>query len=302
MACPSNESLIRFIYKEGAAQEMQEFQNHINGCETCREELSSLRALDKALPEIIHSESRGEVAGEECPDALTLAGYLDRSLTPEERGRVETHLACCQSCLDDLAAAAEGLPVAANQYRKTPAHLLNEAIRLGAPSALSSSMSDSPGFLETLRQWFGPVGSRPRWAFAGLGACAIVVLALFLTSQMYQGQPETAPGAGPALNRLTQRDGSTARPVEDIVAESELDLSGDLKRALIDHDPKNTTGPQKQLLAIIEKKAPQLPVDKIKNVEIKENLLIAIASVSDLAGQVKLRLYKDGLLVISADS
>ena len=71
---------------------------------------------------------------------------------------------------------------------------------------------------------------------------------------------------------------------------------------MIDHDPKNKTESQKELFAIIEKKAPQMPLHKIKNVEIKQNLLIAIASVSDLAGQVKLHLYKDGLLIISADS
>ena len=302
MACPSNESLIRFIYEEGAAQEMQEFQSHIKGCETCRGELRSLRALDKALPEIIHSEYGGEVAGEECPDALTLAGYLDRSLTPEERGGVETHLARCQSCLDELVAAEHRLANRSSKYLKTPAHLLNEAVRLGAPSIPSSSTSKTAGLLENIRQWFGPVGSRPRWTFAGVGACAIVVLALFLTHQTYQRESETAPGDGPAINRLTQRDGGTARPAEDIVAESKLDLSGDLKRALIDHDPKNITGSQKQLLAIIEKEAPQMPVDRIKSVEIKQNLLIAIVSVSDLAGQVKLRLYKDGLLVIGADS
>ncbi len=302
MACPSNESLIRFIYKEAASKEMQEFQNHIKGCETCREEVRSIRALDKVLPEIIHAQPRGEVPGEECPDAVTLAGYLNHSLPTEERAGVETHLARCQSCLDDLVTAADGLASAPSQYRKTPATLLNEAVRLGAPSMPSSATSETPGLWEKIRQWFEPVFSRPRWTFAGVGACAIVVLALFLTRQMYQTEPETAPGDGPAINRLAQRDGGTARPVEDIVAEGKLELSGDLKRALIDHDPKNTTESQQHLFAIIGKKVPHMPVDQIKSVEIKQNLLIAIASVSDLAGQVKLRLYKDGLLVISADS
>jgi anti-sigma factor RsiW len=302
MACPSNESLIRFIYEEAAAKEMQEFQNHIKGCETCREAVGSIRALDRVLPGIIHAQPRGGVPGEECPDAVTLAGYLNHSLPTEERASVETHLARCQSCLDDLVTAADGLASAPSQYRKTPASLLNEAVRLGAPSMPSSSTSKTPGVWEKIRRWFEPVVSRPRWTFAGAVACAIVVLALFLTRQMYQRELEIAPGDGPAINRLMQRDGGTARGVEDIVAESKLDLSGDLKRALIDHDPKNITESQKQLLAIIEKNAPQMPVDQIKNVEIKQNLLIAIASVSDLAGQVKLRLYKDGLLVISADS
>jgi anti-sigma factor RsiW len=302
MACPSNENLIRFIYEEAASKEVQEIERHIDGCETCRDEVMSIRTLDKALPEIIHAEPDGDAPDEKCPDAMTLAAYLDGSLSPKERARVEAHLARCQFCMDELVTAADRLPSAPSQYRKTPAHLLNQAIRLGAPSVPLSSTPETRGVLEKIRQWFEPLVSRPRWAFAGVGACAVVVLAVFISRQMYQGGSEIAPQRGPTIDKLAQRDEHTARPVEDVVAESKLDLSGDLKRALIDYDPKNVTESRKELFAIIEKKAPQIPVDKIENVEIEQNLLIAIASVSDLAGQVKLRLYKDGLLVISGDS
>jgi anti-sigma factor RsiW len=302
MACPSSENLIRFIYQEAASNDILEIQKHIEGCEKCREEVMLIRALDEALPEMIHAEPSREVLAEKCPDAVTLAAYLDGSHSPEERARVETHLAYCQSCLDDLVAAADGLASEPSQYRKTPAHLLNEAICLRAPSTTLSSMPETPGVLGEIWRWLEPAVSRPRWAFAGVGGCAIAALAIFIATQLYQGEPEIVPGTGPAINKLAQRDGGAARPVEDIVAEGKLDLSHDLKRALIDHDPKNITESQKQLFVIIEKKAPHMPVDKIKNVEIEQNLLIAIASVSDLGGQVRLRLYKDGVLVIGAES
>src|SRR5262245_5929631 len=110
MACPNNESLIRFVYGEAAAQEMQEFQHHIKNCLTCGEEVRSLRALDEALPEIIRADSRSEVPGAGCPNALNLAGYLNLRLPPEERAGVETHLAHCQSCVEELVAAGHGPP------------------------------------------------------------------------------------------------------------------------------------------------------------------------------------------------
>ncbi len=302
MACPSDENLIRLIYQESASKEMQEFQNHIEGCERCREEVSSIRALDKALPEIMHADSGGDGSDKECPEAMTLAGYLDHRMALEERANLETHLAHCQICLDDLVAAADRLSTAP-QFRKTPAHLLDKAVRLGDPLMPWSFESKNPGVLEKIRQWFGAVVPRPRLAFAGVGACLVVVLAVLMAHQTYEDDSLIKPiDSGSALNKLAEGDGRTARPVKDVVAESKLDLNGDLKRALIDHDPKIITRSQNPLFAIIEKKAPQLPVDKIKNVEITQNLLIAIASVNDLAGQVKLQLYKDGLLVISADS
>ena len=300
MVCPSTEDLIRFVYQEAASNdELQQIKNHIFACEKCSAEVTSIQTLDEALAKIIHAKP-SEVSGEMCPDAMSLAAYAGASLASEERARVERHLASCQSCLDDLI-AAHGLANTASLYRKTPAHLLNKAIRLGVLSTEPGSTSESAGVLEKIRRWFEPLVSRPRWAFIGAGACAIV-LAVFMAHQIYQRESDLDPSAGPAINKLTQHDGDTTRPAEDIAAEGKLDLSGDLKRALIDHDPKNITPSQSPLLVIIEKKAPQMPVDKIKKVEIKQNLLIAIASVSDLAGQIKLQLYKDGLLVIGADS
>jgi len=303
MACPSDENLIRFVSEEVTSKEMQEFQNHIEGCERCREEVSSIRGLDKALPEIIYADPSGEGSDNECPEAMTLAGYLDHSMPQEERADLETHLAGCQTCLDYLVATADRLPTALNQYLKTPAHLLNKAVRLGDPSMPWSPRSENPGVLEKIRQWFEAVVPHPRLAFAGVGACAIVLLAVLIAHQTYEDDSQIKPiDSRPTLNKLAQRDGRTARPVEDVVAESKLDLNGDLKRALIDHDPKIITRSQNPLFAIIERKAPQITIDQIKDVEIEQNLLIAIASVSDLAGQVKLRLYKDGVLVIGVDS
>ena len=299
MACPSDESLIRFACGQVAASDTGEIEKHIDGCEKCREEMALIRGLEATLPELAGAESKLLSPAEECPGAPELAGYLDGAGSEEERNRVEAHLARCGSCLHEVIAAADQM-AAPQEYRKTPVALLDQAIRLGAP-ATAAEDSATDGLWAKILRWFEPTLAYPRW-LVGAGACAIAALAIFIMSPLYQQEVVVTPVAGPTLNKLAERDGGAPRAPEDVVAESRIELSGDLKQALIDHDPKRGAEPRSDLFEIIEKKAPQMPVRKIKNVEIKQNLLIAIASVSDLAGQVKLQLYKDGLLVISADS
>jgi anti-sigma factor RsiW len=300
MACPSDESLIRFVCGEVPTNDMAGIEKHIEGCEKCRKELTFIRGLEANLPELVGAEISPILSPEECPGAPSLAGYLDDAGSAEERSRIEAHLARCRSCLHEVIAAADRLAGAPREYRKAPVGLLDQAIRLGGP-ATRAEVLVSDGLWSKILRWFEPTLAHSRW-LAGAGACAVAALAIFTVSQLYQREVVVTPGAGPSLNKLAERDGGAPRAPEDVVAESRIELSGDLKQALIDHDPKRGAESGSDLFEIIEKKAPQMPVRKIKNVEIKQNLLIAIASVSDLAGQVKLQLYKDGLLVISADS
>ena len=48
---------------------------------------------------------RGRTAGV-CPDAATLAAYVDRSLSAEEHAAVEAHVADCMACMEHLALVA----------------------------------------------------------------------------------------------------------------------------------------------------------------------------------------------------
>ena len=48
---------------------------------------------------------RGRTAGV-CPDAATIAAYVDRSLSAEEHAAVETHMADCMACMERLALVA----------------------------------------------------------------------------------------------------------------------------------------------------------------------------------------------------
>jgi anti-sigma factor RsiW len=301
MACPRNENLIRFVYNEAAADEMAQIQRHLENCEPCQEEVAAIRTLEEALPDALQADSNGKVSNTQCPNAMTLACYLDGSLSPQERQPVEGHLARCRSCLDEIVGAAERARVTANQFRKTPIHLLDQAVRLGHEPARSQDES----LVERVRKLLEPFVSRPGWTFAGAGACAVVLLAVFLAKQTYQGEPGTGQRTRQSplgIDKLAQPNQARESRTGEIVSEARLDLNREVKQALIDYDLKNPIASQKKLFAIIEEKAPQISIHKIKSVEIEPNLLIAIASVSDLGGQVRLRLYNDGFLVIGAES
>ena len=47
----------------------------------------------------------GEAVPEECPETAALAAYIDYLLTPQERHRVEVHLADCPFCRKTVALA-----------------------------------------------------------------------------------------------------------------------------------------------------------------------------------------------------
>ena len=137
MACPRNESLVRLVYNETAADEMAQIQRHLESCEPCRKEVASILALEEALPDALKADSNGKAPDTQCPNAMTLACYLDGSLSPEERQPVEGHLARCQSCLDEIVGTAERAQATANRFRKTPVHLLDQAVRFGHEPARS---------------------------------------------------------------------------------------------------------------------------------------------------------------------
>jgi Putative zinc-finger len=52
-----------------------------------------------------HFLRRGSAKRAECPNEERLAGHLDGTLTEAERQKLESHLASCTLCLDDLVAA-----------------------------------------------------------------------------------------------------------------------------------------------------------------------------------------------------
>jgi len=77
-------------------------------------------------------------AGEECPDAATLAAYFDRSLSASEVSLCELHFSACSRCQEQLAALARSEP----------------------PSAAKPAADEKPAFSWLWDwRWMAPVGA-----------------------------------------------------------------------------------------------------------------------------------------------
>ncbi len=59
------------------------------------------KAIDKLVGDKLRARLHGRRPG--CPDAETLAAYVERTLTPAERQSWETHLAACSHCQEQVA-------------------------------------------------------------------------------------------------------------------------------------------------------------------------------------------------------
>src|SRR5262249_2265534 len=149
-------------------------------CVECRKEIDDLAALDQTLSTLVQEHDSINATDSSCPDAMTLAQYLSGSLPASERETVETHLSRCQPCLDELVATDDQLESIKTNKRATPVHLLNQAMSIVEKGP---KVEAAPTFLARLREWSESLLAAPRWALAGAGACAIVLLAFYLTRQ-----------------------------------------------------------------------------------------------------------------------
>ena len=129
---------------------------------------------DKQLRGLFRAELTTEKPGRWCPDEVLLAAYFEHRLSPEEKVRIEAHLADCGACLAQLEflvrqPCAAGRPVAPQ--------VLSRARDLVADRA---------------KDWRAPV---LRWgAMAAAAACFMLVLSYELRE----------PGVGP-VRRLPGR-------------------------------------------------------------------------------------------------
>lgn len=125
------------------------------------------------------------------PEEL-LAGYADGTLTAKERAAVDTHLATCETCLEELALASRAITALSD--------LSEEPVPFGLTTRVVTEASRPPRKPERT-----PWTARLQWA-AGLAAAAalVTVVALNLSN---------APGSS---NRATSVAGSSQRaPAQD---------------------------------------------------------------------------------------
>jgi hypothetical protein len=90
------------------------------------------------LAYLIAQKPRNGRAG--CPDEETLASYLVASLTPTANEEIETHLAQCTACLDDLSAAYSSMR--GDEKETVPEALVTKAMGLIPQAAREEGFFD----------------------------------------------------------------------------------------------------------------------------------------------------------------
>ncbi|TDC56859.1 hypothetical protein E1281_06380 [Actinomadura sp. KC345] len=143
----------------------------------------------------------------DCIDVRTSLGvYVLGSLDPAERSQVETHLASCPACRDELAGLA-GLPAMLGRVEERQLDQM-----AGPPPELLDGLLARA--TERRRGWLGPLGRRAGgrgtgWAPLAAAACLLLVVgALFGGLLLPFGSEDTAsppPSASPSPTADVER-------------------------------------------------------------------------------------------------
>ena len=120
-------------------------------------------ARDRAIEKLVAGKLRAQLKapGAGCPEAETLAAYVEQTLAPGERLSCETHLAACLQCQEQVAAMVR----------------LNEAEE---PAEAVTTRPAIPALVRGI--------SRFRWAWAAPALVALVVAGLWYTGAFRQHQ------------------------------------------------------------------------------------------------------------------
>jgi hypothetical protein len=148
----------------------------------------------------------------DCAEArLSLGVYVLGAIDPAERALVDSHLATCRDCRDELAGLA-GLPALLARVSE------EEAIRLAADDAAGPGEDEEPPaeLLGTVIDLTTARRRRQRWRTIALGAAAALVIAAGVfggVSALTRPAAPATSSAGPPFppgNGLTSWDQATA--------------------------------------------------------------------------------------------
>jgi anti-sigma factor RsiW len=128
----------------------------------------------------------------DCAEArVSLGVYVLGAIEPAERALVESHLATCRDCRDELAGLA-GLPALLSRVST------EEAIALGAadgplPDGFGTAPEPPPELLATVLDLTAARRRRRRWLEAGIGAAAALIIAAGVFGGLRLGASPVSP-------------------------------------------------------------------------------------------------------------
>ena len=100
--CLTDETLSKLTDGELSAEESERARSHLSWCADCQRRYEEWGRTDAELRDLFRAALLGKRRSGECLTPWQLAGYLRGQLSAEERGRVESHLLLCSSCMREL--------------------------------------------------------------------------------------------------------------------------------------------------------------------------------------------------------
>jgi hypothetical protein len=175
MNCPDLRILEKLSSGKASLEEQQILDQHLPRCVNCQQE----HALNLALR---FAASKPIEALEDHLSDEVLAALADEALAPEQLAQARAHLMACETCLSSYAALERAISEVAGGEQAPPIHVLNQAIRIGAPKRSASASENSeaarttegsrPGLLDRL------FGASLPWRLGVAGSAAGLVLLL----------------------------------------------------------------------------------------------------------------------------
>lgn len=101
--CISDADLARLWEDDVTPQEKQALEQHIEICPDCRTRWQQMSAGAQHVETLLFETARKARTAGECLSDDQLTGFINETLEPGVRSRVEDHLARCSGCLDALA-------------------------------------------------------------------------------------------------------------------------------------------------------------------------------------------------------
>jgi predicted anti-sigma-YlaC factor YlaD len=95
-ACPSQTALEEYAVALRIGAPDPAILAHLKVCKRCRYRAEALQKESDSFLSFLQSACPSPVSP--CPDSITLAAYLDKALDPEEKNKIEQHLAACRPC------------------------------------------------------------------------------------------------------------------------------------------------------------------------------------------------------------
>ena len=249
-------------------------------------------------------------------DALTLAAYLDGSMTAPERDAFEAELTRSPARRDELIAAAAWIDEIAAKQETPPADASALAIALGAaaPSGPAKHRTGFTGLIE----WLLP---RPRLAIAtsALASIAIVAVGIDIVlhsnpqfRQAIQSQSSPPGGSISGFPGDSRRDTSARQPPSSAQPERPFPppapqlgdpilLTAETINALIAYRDDPSAARQKDLLAaLVRAGAPPIAADQVRAIMLQPQLYERLTQPrGGLPTWISARLTIGGELVIA---